>query len=98
MATLSETYFYLKLILTEKYCKALEVVEKAGERTPNSENFSMMHVKIDNYNYNSAWKTDIGEICFFIEHNVAFSSIIIKLVCYDIISGAVVRRHALNNL
>jgi len=58
-STLSGNYFDLKQMLTEKYGKPSNVVEKFDTRTEPRDDGSKMHeVKFDGCKYNSIWVTD----------------------------------------
>lgn len=79
-STLSGNYFDLKDMLTEKYGKPSEVVEKFDSYSqPRDDNDKMYKVKFDNCKYSSIWKTDKGEIQLSIQHQGV-------ITCYVVLS------------
>jgi len=67
-------------MLTEKYGKPSEVVEKFDSYSqPRDDNDKMYKVKFDNCKYSSIWKTDKGEIQLSIQHQGV-------ITCYVVLS------------
>jgi len=97
-STLSGNYFDLKQMLTEKYGKPLDVVEKFdGYSQPNDDQSRMLKVKLDNCKYLSNWQTDKGEIQLSIDHN-SFTSCFVKLAYFDKINSDKIKATAKDDL
>ena len=97
-STLSGNYFDLKQMLTEKYGKPSNEVEKFDTRSePRDDDSKMYEVKFDNCKYNSIWQTDKGEIQLSIDHN-SVTSCFVKLVYFDKINSATVKKQAMDDL
>lgn len=95
---LSTNYFDLKEMLTEKYGKPSDVVEKfEGYSQPNDDHSKMNKVKFDNCKYYSIWETDKGEIQLSIDHN-SVTSCFIKLAYFDKINSAKIKAKAIDDL
>ncbi len=96
--TLSDNYINLKELLTEKYGKPSEVVEKFdSESSERNDQSKMLAVKLDECKYYSIWSTDKGEIQLSIDHR-KFESCFIKLTYFDKINGDTMRKKALDDL
>jgi hypothetical protein len=97
-STLSGNYFDLKQMLTEKYGKASDVVEKFDTYSQPKDDHSKLHeVKFDGCKYYSIWETDKGEIQSSIDHN-GLTSCFVKLVYFDKINSATVKKQAIDDL
>jgi hypothetical protein len=97
-STLSGNYFNLKQMLTEKYGKPSEVVEKFDTYSePRDDHSKMYEVQFDRCKYYSNWETDKGEIQLSIDHN-SVTSCFVKLVYFDKINSATVKKQAIDDL
>lgn len=99
-STLSSNYFNLKEMLTEKYGKPSDVVEKfdvPSYSQPKDDQSKMYKVKFDNCKYNSTWQTDKGEIQLSIDHD-GVTRCFVKLAYFDKINSEVVKKQALDDL
>lgn len=97
-STLSGNYFDLKQMLTEKYGKPTDVVEKFDTRTePRDDRSKMYEVQFDRCKYYSIWETDKGEIQLTIDHN-SVTSCFVKLAYFDKINSATVKKQAIDDL
>ena len=97
-STLSGNYFDLKQMLTEKYGKPSDVVEKFDKRfEPRDDASKMYEVKLDRCKYISIWETDKGEIQLSIDHNDV-TSCFVKLAYFDKINSAIIKKQALDDL
>ena len=83
-STLSGNYSDLKQMLTEKYGKPSDVVEK-------------FDVKFDRCKYYSIWQTDKGEIQLSIDHNRLISCFV-KLAYFDKINSDIINAKAKDDL
>ena len=99
-STLSGNYFDLKQMLTEKYGKPSDVVEKFDVQSfqlPLDDNDKMHQVKMDNCKYYSIWETDKGEIQLSIDHS-GVTSCFVKLAYFDKINSAKIKAKAIDDL
>jgi len=97
-STLSGNYFNLKQMLQEKYGNPTDVVEKFDTfKEPRDDNSKMYEVKFDRCKYYSIWDTDKGEIQLAIDHN-SVTSCFVKLVYFDKINSATVKKQAIDDL
>lgn len=97
-SALSGNYFDLKQMLTEKYGKPSDIVEKFDTRyEPRDDNSKMHEVKFDNCKYYSIWSTDKGDIQLSIDHNNIISCFV-KLVYFDKINSATIKKQAIDDL
>ncbi len=95
---LSTNYFDLKQMLTEKYGKPSDVVEKFdGYSQPKDDNSKMYEVKFDRCKYYSIWETENGEIQLSIEHN-SVTSCFVRLGYFDRINSEKVKAKAIDDL
>ncbi len=95
---LSTNYFDLKQMLTEKYGKPTEVVEKFDTYSqPRDDGSKMIQVQLDHCKYNSFWQTDRGEIQLSIDHN-RVTSCFVKLVYFDKINSDKIKAKAKEDL
>jgi hypothetical protein len=97
-STLSGNYFDLKLMLTEKYGKPTDIVEKFdSDSQPEDDGAKMYEVQFDRCKYHSFWETDRGEIQLSIDHNSVISCFV-KLAYFDNLNSAAVKKQALDDL
>lgn len=99
-STLSSNYFSLKEMLSEKYGKPSDVVEKFDVppySQPKDDQSKMYKVKFDNCKYNSTWQTDKGEIQLSIDHD-GVTRCFVKLAYFDKTNSEVVKKQALDDL
>lgn len=95
---LSTNYFDLKQMLTEKYGKPSDVVEKFdGYSQPKDDNAKMYEVQFDRCKYYSIWQTEKGEIQLSIDHN-SVTSCFVKLAYFDKINSAIINAKAKDDL
>lgn len=97
-SNLSGNYFDLKQMLTEKYGKPSDVVEKFdGYSQPRDDKSRMHDVGMDRCKYYSIWETDKGEIQLSIEHD-GFSRNFVRLGYFDKINSAKIKAKAIDDL
>lgn len=97
-STLSGNYYDLKKMLTEKYGKPSDVVEKFdGYSQPKDDNSKMYEVKFDHCKYYSIWETENGEIQLSIEHN-SVTSCFVRLGYFDRINSEKIKAKAIDDL
>ena len=97
-STLSGNYFDLKKMLTEKYGKPTDVVEKFDSYSqPRDDEDRMYKVKFDNCKYYSIWETDKGDIQLSIEHN-SVTNCFVRLAYFDKINSAKIKAKAIDDL
>lgn len=97
-SALSGNYFNLKEMLTEKYGKPTETVEKFdGYSQSNDDNSRFLGVKLDYCKYFSTWVTDKGDIQLSIDHN-DFKNCFVKIIYFDKINSATIRKQAIDDL
>lgn len=91
-------YNDLKEMLTEKYVKPSEVIEKFETNfPPRDDNNRMQLVGMDNCKYSTIWQTDRGNIELSIGHK-SFSSSFVQLVYFDKVNGNIIRSKAKDDL
>ena len=97
-SSLAGNYFSLKEMLTEKYGKPSDVVEKFdGYSQPKDDGDRMYKVEFDNCKYYSVWQTDKGEIQLSIDHS-SVTSCFVKLAYFDKINGDKIKAKAMDDL
>lgn len=98
-STLSGNYFDLKKMLTEKYGKPSDVVEKfeGSSYSQKDDNSKMYEVKMDRCKYYSIWLTDKGEIQLSIEHESVVRCFV-RLVYFDKINSEIIKAKAIDDL
>lgn len=99
-SALSGNYFNLKNMLTEKYGKPSDAIEKfdvPSFKLPLDDNGKMHEVKFDNCKYYSIWETDKGEIQLSIEHN-SVTSCFVRLAYFDKINSEKIKARAIDDL
>lgn len=95
---LSNNYFELKDMLTEKYGKPSNTTEIFdGNSQPGDDQDRMYNVKTDRCKYYSIWKTDKGEIKLSIDHNSRLSCFV-NLAYFDKINGNKIKATAKDDL
>jgi hypothetical protein len=97
-SALSGNYFSLKELLIEKYGKPTENVERFDATyQPDDDNSKLHEVQFDNCKYYAIWVTDKGKIELSIDHK-SVTSCFVKLVYYDKINSAAIKKQALDDL
>lgn len=97
-AGLSNNYFTLKEMLTEKYGEPADVLEKfQGYSEPRDDNSRMHEVKMDRCKYITSFITSKGTIELSIDHN-SLTSCYVMLSYYDKVNSDVVRAQAMDDL
>lgn len=96
-SSLSTNYFNLKELLTEKYGKPSESVEKFQSYTPTSDGSKMTQVKLGSCKYLTTYETEKGTIQLSIENDGVISCFV-KLTYFDKINSEVVKKQALDDL
>lgn len=97
-SVLSGNYFNLKEMLTEKYGKPSDVVEKFdGYSQPRDDRSKMYEVQFDKCKYYSIWNTNKGEIQLSIEHE-GVTRCFVKLGYFDKINSNVIKKEAMSDL
>lgn len=97
-STLSGNYFDLKQMLTEKYGKPSDIVEKFDRQSePRDDNLKMYEVKFDRCKFYSIWTTEKGQIQLSIDHNDV-TSCFVKLAYLDKINSATIKKQAIDDL
>jgi hypothetical protein len=95
---LSANYFDLKEMLTEKYGKPSDKVEKFdGYSQPVDDNSKMYEVKLDRCKFYSVWKTEKGEIQLSIDHE-SMLRCFVKILYFDKVNGAIINAKAKDDL
>lgn len=95
---LSTNYFELKHMLTEKYGKPSDVVEKFDTYPqPRDDNSRMYEVGMDRCKYYSIWQTDKGEIQLSIEHE-SVMKYFVRLAYFDKINSDIIKEKAKDDL
>lgn len=94
---LSNNYFTLKELLTEKYGEPSEIVEEFVDGEPSNDDMKMLAVKMDKCKYITSYETEKGTIDLSIEHQESQScSVLIQY--YDKINGDIIRAKAIDDL
>jgi hypothetical protein len=96
-SSLSSNYFNLKQLLTEKYGKPSESVEKFQSYTPDSDGSKMTQVKLGACKYYTTYETEKGTIQLAIEHD-GIRRCFVKLAYFDKINSETVKKQALEDL
>ena len=97
-SALSNNYFSLKEMLTEKYGKPADVTEEFQSYSePRDDNDRMHNVKMDRCKYVTTFKTPKGDIQLYIGHNSVMSCYVL-LSYFDKINGDVMRAKAMEDL
>lgn len=97
-STLSSNYFNLKEMLTEKYGKPSDVVEKFDSYSqPRDDGSKMTQVQLDRCKYYCIWETEKGEIQISIEKGDLMRCFV-RLAYFDKINGAKIKEKAIDDL
>jgi len=97
-SSLSDNYFSLKEMLTEKYGEPSESVEKFQTYSkPEDDNSKMYVVKMDNCKYYTIYETEKGSIELSIDH-VSVTSCFVRLSYYDKINSDIIKAKAIDDL
>ena len=97
-SSLSSDYFSLKKMLTEKYGKPSNSVEKFQSNSqPRDDNSKMYEVKFDRCKYYTTYETKKGDIQLSIEHNSVISCFVM-LSYYDKINSDIIKAKAKDDL
>ncbi|MFN0291203.1 hypothetical protein [Pedobacter helvus] len=96
-STLFDNYSSLKEMLTEKYGKPFDILEKFdGGYQPEEDRMKLSRVWSDNCKYKSVWQTDKGDIQLSIEHKS--TRCFVRLAYIDKANGNVIREKAKDDL
>lgn len=96
-STLFGNYSDLKDMLTEKYGKSSDLVEKFdGGYSPTDDRMKLSMVWSDKCKYHSIWQTEKGDIKLSIEHKSI--RCFVKLVYIDKANGNIIREKAKGDL
>lgn len=97
-SSLSSNYFDLKEMLTEKYGKPFQCVEKFESHTePKDDESKMYEVKFDNCKYRTTYETEKGTIQLTIQHESVMRCFV-ALAYFDKINSGTIKKHALDDL
>jgi len=96
-SSLSSNYFNLKEMLTEKYGKPSECVEKFQSYTPDDDGTKMIKVQLDACKYYTIYESEKGTIQLSIEHD-GLTRCFVKLTYIDKINSETIKKEALNDL
>lgn len=97
-ATLENNYLSLKEMLTEKYGKPADVIEKfQGYSQPRDDNSKLYEVKFDKCKYITTFETPKGDIQLSIEHENVLKCFVV-LSYFDKINGDIIRAKAMDDL
>ena len=96
--TLSDNYYTLKEMLTEKYGTPADVIEEfQGYSDPTDDNSRLYEVKFDRCKYVTNYKTPKGSIQLSIGHN-SVTSCYVTLSYFDKLNGDIIRANAMDDL
>lgn len=96
-SSLSNNYFSLKNLLTEKYGTPEYSIEKFQSYEPKSDGAKMTSVQLGECEYNSVFDTDKGSIELSIKNN-SVTSCYVALAYFDRINSDVMKSTALDDL
>ena len=97
-SSLSNNYFNLKEMLTEKYGEPSESVEEFQSYSQPSDDYSKMHeVGMNRCTYYTTYETGKGSIQLSIE-NDGFTTSFVQLMYFDKINGDIIRAKAIDDL
>ena len=95
---LSNNYFHLKELLTEKYGEPSDVLEKFDTYSePRDDSDKMYAVKFDNCKYYTTYEAENGDIQLSIDHESVISCYV-RLSYFDKINSETIRKEALKDL
>jgi hypothetical protein len=96
-SSLASNYFNIKEMLTEKYGKPAESVEKFDTYAePKDDGMKFMYVQLDKCKYYSIFETEKGNIELQIKGNHSSSFVILSY--FDKINGDIVKQKAIDDL
>ena len=96
-SSLSSNYFNLKEMLTEKYGKPSECVEKFQSYTPSDDGSKMTQVQLDACKYYTTYQIEKGTIQLSIKHD-DLRGCFVRLVYIDKINREIIKKEALDDL
>jgi len=96
-SSLSDNYFNLKELLSEKYGKLSDCVEKFQSYTPTTDGSKFTQVQLGACKYYTTYETEKGTIQLSIEHD-GLSRCFVKLAYFDKINGEIIKKGALDDL
>ncbi|OIQ30498.1 MAG: hypothetical protein BM564_03790 [Bacteroidetes bacterium MedPE-SWsnd-G2] len=97
-SNLSSDYFYLRDLLTEKYGKPAETIQKFDTYSePDDDSSKLYAVQFDNCKYSTTYETEKGTIQLMIDHT-GVSSCYVRLTYFDEINGNLIRKKAMEDL
>ena len=94
---LSNNYFTLKDMLTEKYGKPANEVEEFQGYEPRDDGSKIIYAKMGKCKYITVFDTPIGEIDLSIDYS-NLTKCFVRLSYYDRVNGDVVRSQAMDDL
>lgn len=94
---LSSNYYSLQEMLSEKYGKPTDKVERFDGYEPDTDGSKIHSVRFDRCKYYTTYETDRGTIQLSIEHE-GVTSCYVMLAYFDKINGEVIRKRALGDL
>lgn len=94
---LSSNYYNLKEMLTEKYGKPSESVEKFQSYTPSTDGSKFTQVQLGACKYFSNYETPKGTIMLSIEHE-GVTRCFVKLAYFDKINSEIIKKEAIKDL
>lgn len=95
--SLSSDYFSLKEMLTEKYGKPSDNVEKFEGSQPSDNNSKMYEIQLDRCKYYTTYETEKGSIQLSIEHEGVMSCFVM-LAYYDKVNSDIIKAKAIDDL
>lgn len=97
-SVLADNYFFLQELLTEKYGKPSEIIEKFDTDTkPRDDQWRIIYVQSDKCKYQTTYITDKGRIDLSIDHG-EFGSTFVRLTYSDKINSKILRAKAKGDL
>ena len=94
---LSSNYFNLKELLTEKYGKPSDCVEKFQSYTPESDGSKMTQVKLDACKYYTTYETEKGTVQLSIGH-ADIKSCFVQLAYFDKVNSENIKKRGFRRL
>lgn len=95
---LSDNYYNIKELLTEKYGEPSEIVEKFDSYfEPEDDNSKMLLVRNNNCKYFTTFELESGSILLSIENN-GFLTGLVMLSYFDKINSQIIRQEAIDDL
>jgi hypothetical protein len=95
-SSLSFDYNSLKEMLTEKYGKPSDIVEKFEGYQPTDDNSRMHELMMERCKYYTTYETEKGIIQLSIEHQVSLGYVM--LAYFDKINGDIIKANAIDDL